>query len=388
MNVLVTGGSLGDVPVIQFLKLNGFRVVTSGNIPSDVGHQYGDGFISCDYTDVLGLVELCKKIKAVAIISSSHDLAAIAASKVADILGLPGYDHPKVSELIHNKDQLRNALHASGIQQPQYWIMSSERNLDLLETTDFPLIVKPVDLTGGNGISVCLDLYELKRSFLKAQEISPSGKVIIESFLKGTYHGVTSIIENGHVIWSFCDNEFFLYDRFRVSATTYPSSLTREQVKSIEESLSKFATFYRLVDGLLHAQILVSGQKIFVLEICRRTPGDLYPYFVAMAFNSYYIDAILSPFLGRKLPKPDRQFSVSTNSFARFMLMPDRRGVFEGVNNRFESDFFSVFPVIRENSFIEHPRKSTLAIYFLEQASTITEALLVKMKENITPRIT
>lgn len=209
MNVLVTGGSLGDVPVIQFLKLNGFRVVTSGNIPSDVGHQYGDEFISCDYTDVLGLVELCKKIKAVAIISSSHDLAAIAASKVADILGLPGYDHPKVSELIHNKDQLRNALHASGIQQPQYWIMSSERNLDLLETTDFPLIVKPVDLTGGNGISVCLDLYELKRSFLKAQEISPSGKVIIESFLKGTYHGVTSIIENGNVMWSFCDNEFF-----------------------------------------------------------------------------------------------------------------------------------------------------------------------------------
>ena len=208
---------------------------------------------------VLGLVELCKKIKAVAIISSSHDLAAIAASKVADILGLPGYDHPKVSELIHNKDQLRNALHASGTQQPQYWIMSSERNFDLLETTDFPLIVKPVDLTGGNGISVCLDLYELKRSFLKAQEISPSGKVIIESFLKGTYHGVTSIIENGNVMWSFCDNEFFLYDRFRVSATTYPSSLTREQVKSIEESLSKFATFYRLVDGLLHAQILVSG---------------------------------------------------------------------------------------------------------------------------------
>lgn len=388
MNVLVTGGSLGDIPVIQFLKLNGFRVVTSGNIPGDVGHQYGDEFYFCDYTDVIGLVKLCEKIKADAIVSSSHDLAAIAASKVAYILGLPGYDHPQVSELIHNKGQLRNALLACEIRQPPHWIISSERNLDLLETTDFPLIVKPVDLTGGNGISVCHDHDALRRSFLRAQETSPSGKVVIESFLQGTYHGVTSIIQNGKVVWSFCDNEFFLYDRFRVSATTYPSILTSAQVKSVEESLSKFATSYRLVDGLLHAQILVSGQAIFVLEVCRRIPGDLYPYFVAMAFDDYYIHSILFPFLGQRLPTPVLPFSVSTKFFARFMLMPNRRGVFEGISDRLGSNFFSVFPVIPENTFIEHPRKSTLAIYFLEQASPITETFLLRIKESITPRIT
>ena len=387
MNVLVTGGSLGDVPVIQFLKLNGFRVVTSGNIPGDVGHQYADEFIFCDYTDVVGLVKLCQKIKAVAIISSSHDLAAIAASKAANALGLPGYDDPQVSEMIHNKDQLRNALHLCGIRQPPYWIINSERSLDSLERTNFPLIVKPVDLTGGNGISVCNNRDALTRAFSRAQETSPSGKVIIETLLLGSYHGVTSIIENGEVVWSFCDNEFFLYDRFRVSATTFPSSLTTEQIKSIEEILSKFAKFYCLVDGLLHAQIIVSGKEIFLLEICRRTPGDLYPYFVGMVFKDYYLESIVSPFLGRKLPTPERQLDVPTNYVARFMLMPNRRGIFEGVSNQFGSNFVSVFPVIRKNTFIENPRKSTLEIYFLEQASPISETLLAQIRESITPRI-
>lgn len=387
MIVLVTGGSLGDVPIIRFLKSEGYQVITSGNLPNDIGHNYSDKYISCDYTDVGGIVQICKKENVTAIIPSSHDLAAIAASKVADLLGLPGYDKPQVSELIHNKDQLRNALDQCGISQPKYWIVNNEVELESLHPLEFPVIVKPIDLTGGNGISISETFDALRRSYTRAQEISPAGRVIIERFLSGSYHGLTCILQSGKVVWSFSDNEFFLYNRFRVSATTFPSTLTHEQLSIANAMISHFAVSHRLVDGLIHAQLIESEGEILILEICRRTPGDFYPYFVELAFPNFYIRAITSSFLGRQIDIFEQSDASSGNCVARFILPANRKGLFQGITDLSDIEFTSTFIALGDNSYIENPHKTTLAIYLFKQEVPIEETLLMEMKRLVSAKI-
>jgi biotin carboxylase len=332
-------------------------------------------------------MKICEELKCDAIIPSAHDLAAIAASKVADRLGLPGYDNPSVSEMIHNKDQLRQALYGMGIPQPRFWLIQSEAELETETSWTFPLIVKPVDLTGGNGITICEDLYSLKYAFLRAQSISPSGKVIIEELLQGSYHGVTTIIVKQKVFFLFADNEYFLFDSFRVSATTFPSSLNSKQTDAIKEMVETFAKAYNLVDGLLHVQLILSEEEITILEMCRRTPGDLYPMFVEFSTKADYTSWITSPFLGIEIELDSHVESPLMKHTCRFMLMPQGRGVFQGVEDRSETIYQQIVQVMSTGSYIENPRKETLAIYFLFKNKPISEEMLMSLKSSLLPII-
>ena len=151
--VLVTGGSIGDVPIIKSLKSAGHFVVTSGNVPADVGHNFSDIYDQCNYTDVKGLISICKKRRIDALVPSSHDLAAIAASYVAAEMHFPGFDTPDTSSIIHNKALLRDSLRESNCSFPEFFGIRSLKELEpAISSLGFPVIIKPVDLTGGNGI--------------------------------------------------------------------------------------------------------------------------------------------------------------------------------------------------------------------------------------------
>ena len=47
--VLILNGSFCEVPIIKKAKELGYYVVTTGNMPNLVGHQYADEYIPADY---------------------------------------------------------------------------------------------------------------------------------------------------------------------------------------------------------------------------------------------------------------------------------------------------------------------------------------------------
>ena len=49
--VLILNGSFCEVPIIKKAKELGYYVVTTGNMPNLVGHQYADEYIPADYSD-------------------------------------------------------------------------------------------------------------------------------------------------------------------------------------------------------------------------------------------------------------------------------------------------------------------------------------------------
>jgi biotin carboxylase len=373
LKVLVTGGSVGDVPVIESLVSSNHYVLTSGNLEGDPGHKFSHEYHKCDYTDVDGLINICLSESVEAIVPSSHDLAAVAASKVASRLGLPGHDAVDISLRIHNKDLLRRAMRAADCEIPAFFDCN---NLETLRTKNpsltYPVIVKPVDLTGGNGISVCNDSYGIERAFERAQSESLSKNVIVEEFLSGTYHGLSTLIKNQKVIFSFFDDEFYFFDQFRVSATSYPSSLTEDEKHSGVEQLERLAAHLRLEDGLLHSQILRTESKLVIIEVCRRTPGDLYPTFVSISTGVDYAAMITQSFLGEKSNIAHHLENDPKHGVLRLMLMPKKRGTFTEIVGGIPPEFHSKFLWRKSGEFVMNPRKWTAGIYFFTSKSTFS----------------
>jgi biotin carboxylase len=296
---LVLGGSHAEVPIIADLQERGLRVVTTGNQPQGLGHRFSDVYIPGDFSNWKEMEALAIECGANAMVPGCNDFAMISATRVAENLGFQGYDTVENCLAIHHKDSFRKLQETLGIPHPTYVMVRRDEGIvgDLLDVR-FPVLVKPVDLTGGKGISICQTHEEIPEAIDRAFERTREKRLIIESFLPGSRHGITTLLLGQRVVFSFADDEQYFHDPFLVSGTTTPSSLTVEQYAQAVEFIEAIATKLRLVDGLLHAQVILSSDQLHIIEICRRCPGDLYPTFVEWSTGFSYTRNIVNPFLG------------------------------------------------------------------------------------------
>lgn len=108
------------------------------------------------------------------------DVSYLSGCRVAQALGLPGYDSPEVSDLLFLKDRFRKWASEKG-----YPIPKAASNVQEARTMPFPLLVKPVDAYSGKGISLIHQPDELDEAVNVARAASAGGHCVIETFCQG-----------------------------------------------------------------------------------------------------------------------------------------------------------------------------------------------------------
>jgi biotin carboxylase len=327
--LLLLGGSHSEVPLINAAKQLGYRVVTTGNRETDAGHNFSDGYQFGDYSNSEEMLAIAKELDITAVCSGCNDFAAITASEIATTLNLGGHDSPTLARSLHNKDLFyKLALdHNFPVPNSQY-ADSQEAATAIAADIGYPVIVKPVDLTGGKGISVAHSKSDIEDSWSYAMKFSRHKKVLVQKFLVGTNHAISTLISNKRVVFSFIDNEHYFANKYLVGAASYPSTIPATKQDQIRATVEKFAGDLELSDGLLHFQfIFTESQEFFFIDSCRRAPGDLYIRFVELATGYPYPSQIVCYETNRSLamqalPEPQEKF------FARICLMPTKSGTY------------------------------------------------------------
>lgn len=94
------------------------------------------------------------------------------------------------SKLSQNKQSTANLLRLAGLPAPIHGITNSkEEALQIARQINFPLVVKPVDLDRGEGVSVnILNENELLKAFDLAYNLSKKKQVIVEKQVSGVCH--------------------------------------------------------------------------------------------------------------------------------------------------------------------------------------------------------
>jgi phosphoribosylaminoimidazole carboxylase (NCAIR synthetase) len=328
---LIVGGSHAEIPLIKAAKRAGFRVATSGNRSHDRGHAYADQYAGADFSDADAITRVAEELGATAIVSGCNDFAALSTAAAAERLGLGGHDPHNVALRIHHKDRFRELLRELHIPTPASTTVSSaQRARDWAEAIGFPLIVKPVDLTGGKGISVCASPAEIEAAVSAALAISRQPYVVVEQFLSGSRHGFTCFVESGLVGFWFADDEQYYLNQYLVSGTTTPSSLPGTAIDELIAQIELITQKLALVDGLMHVQCIQTADGPRIIELCRRCPGDLYPSFVSNSTGFDYAAAVVGyeAAVGAAAPRP----SVPTAPVTRHVMMADRPGTLRTIN--------------------------------------------------------
>ena len=363
--LLIAGGGYADIPLIKAAKRLGYFVITSGNRPDDMGHPIADKVSLADFSDAEAILAVAKENKVDGICPCCNDFSALSAAYAAEKLGLPGYDTFATTRLLHHKDLYRNFARKHQIPSPQAYAFSSEEDaIAFLGKLSFPVMIKPVDLTGGKGIAVVESIPEGKKAILDAFAISKAKRIVLEEFVAGTRHGFTAILSKGSVVFHLVDDEYYHLNQYMVSAASTPGTVAAEIVTELVTVSEKIAGLLNLVDGIFHVQFIVKDKKPYIIEICRRPPGDLYIELVRYATGFDYASCLIRCFSGEAAAWV-KQTPVQRN-FLRHCVMTDKNGVFKRLNidAAVQESIVDIFPLLQDGDTVENYLVQKAAISF------------------------
>ena len=152
--LLILGGGHAEIPLIQAAQALGWYVITTGNDRKGLGHPYADKNVFADFSDKDAMLELARTEGVQAVCSGCNDFALLSTVYVCEKLGFPGHDSYATSLEIHHKDKYRALATKLKIPTPRALVVPKNTDVDFdkaIADLTFPIIVKPVDLTGGKG---------------------------------------------------------------------------------------------------------------------------------------------------------------------------------------------------------------------------------------------
>lgn len=372
--LFIAGGKFADIPTILSAKKLGFYVITSGNNPNDLGHQYADEVALEDYSNKESMLKLIEKSHIDALIPACDDYSIMTCSYVNDFLQISNIDSFETTKIIHHKDLWRKFCKQYGIDSPKaIGFDSLQKALKEVKSNflDKKIIIKPVDSAAGKGISTIeVNDMDLENALKYAFDASKDKRIVVEEFIEGTRHGFSTILVNKKVVFYFYDDEQYAYNPFAVSGTTTSNKITQDMIKNIIYEIEKIAGILNLKDGIFHTQTIAKTmpngmKKLLIVEACRRAGGDLYPKFVSLSLGIDYPRMFISAISGIPLSKIHIN---KINFFARQCIMSKQRGILEDIefHKNIKDNIVDLLMWHKKGDIVDNTKRYKAGIVFLE----------------------
>jgi formate-dependent phosphoribosylglycinamide formyltransferase (GAR transformylase) len=305
---LLVGTSFSAVPLFHALEKYDLTLSVCGNIKSDPCHQYVKESFDINYADRAALLTLTQEQSFDFIIPSCNDYAYLACAWVAEKLGLPGFDDFQTSALLHNKNLFRAFTLQKNLPVPRAHFIHADQSRPVNDLP-LPVLVKPVDSFSGRGVSKVTHDKEYHSALESALAASNDATVVVEEFVDGDLYSHSCFISEGKIIYEVMADEYCTIYPYQVNCSNIPSKLDRQIQRNISKTLQEMITTLNLKDGLLHTQLIVSGNQFWIIECMRRAPGDLYGTMVELSTRVDYWDLYIRPFIDKPISHPNIECS-------------------------------------------------------------------------------
>lgn len=372
--VLILNASHNDERLILALKKLGCYVITTGNRPELVGHKLADEYVYGNYTDLDAMLQLAIDKKVEAVCPCCNDFGVKTAAYISEKLGFSGQDSFETTLIIHDKDRFKKfAAELGGINTPLATNFDDEQAaLAWAETADgFPLIIKPVDLSAGNGIKRADNREELMDNIRNAFATSREKRVVVEPFVTGTQHGFCTYLINQKVVAYCSNNEDSFINPYRVEADSFPADHVELVADDLIAQIERMAQALHLVDGIFHLQYIFSNGRAHILECMRRVLGNLYSVpaeGLGEGFDWDYWEVKAKCGFGVE----DFPASVPcTGHWAYRALIAEENGVFKGVqvDDDIQPFIYSTWMLQEPGHVIENHMSDPMGFLFLKFSS-------------------
>ncbi len=274
--LLIPNGSSSEIMLIQAAKRLGYYVITSGNNPGLIGHQYADEYCPADFSDKEAMLRLAESKKIDAICGNANDIGLLTSIYIAEKMNLPGVrDQYVVSRIFHEKDLFKQFIGKLGLPTPQSRTFDSANEANnYLKEVDYPVMVKPVDLSAGRGCREAHDYDEGVSAVNYAFQASKVKRIVIEEYLPGRQYDFHTLIIDEKVRFYSASNEYSFKNPYQVSCLTIPGDHSSTVSDILIDEINKMASELHIADGPLWVQYRIKTGVPYIIESARRCGGN------------------------------------------------------------------------------------------------------------------
>ena len=272
--IAVLGANEPLIPFYRQAKALGYEVIGIAIEEGAVCKPYCDRFYPISFADKDKVVEVCCKEKVDGILSFSLESALPTVVYVANKLGLVSNSETSI-ELTQSKFAQRRALDKAGIPVPKYYLIEKADDLNKIQCR-FPVIVKPVDSGGSQGICQVESPEELADAYRYAVKYSRSSRAIVEEFVDGREFSVEYISHQGkHYFLQITDKVTSGAPRFVEMQHHQPADIPEMVWNRIKEMVEGSLTALKIENSASHTEIKWnSNNELYIIETGARMGGD------------------------------------------------------------------------------------------------------------------
>ena len=297
--ILVAGES--NLPFIESAKQLGLYVITCDNNVLNPGHKIADESLFIDVYDHELIIETIKdkNIDCVMSFVSAHGLNS--ASIISEHFHLKGYTQYTLKTLI-NKALFRDFLSKFNLNFPAYQYV---HNLDEInfEQLTYPVIIKPTDKGGSQGVIKINTKHELISKFQTSIDFSDSDEVIIEEFIAGeAMINGDCLIYNGEIICYMIGD--YIYDnetnKVLPIATVFP---TEHDISGAFKQILTIVKILNIPDGIINFEVIIKNNIPYIIEINPRPSGNYIWKLMGYKFRIDIPSLLINIYLATDNPK-------------------------------------------------------------------------------------
>jgi biotin carboxylase len=244
------------------------------------------------------------------------DTGTLLAASAAGALGL-AHNPVEAVEAARDKARMRERFRAAGLLTPGFRTVDADQDpAAVAATVRFPCVIKPLDLSGSQGVVKADDsnsfpaVLERVRAIVAAcQHDGVRSAVLVEDFIAGDEVAVEALLRNGELdLLAVFDKPDPLNGPF-FEETIYvtPSRLTVERQTEIRDTTARAARAIGLTDGPIHAELRINDRGIWMLELAARSIGGLCSRTLRFGSGMSLEELILRHAAGLPMPAHDRE---------------------------------------------------------------------------------
>ncbi len=271
--IAVLGANEPLLPYYRQAKQLGYEIIGIAYEKGAVCKKYCDKFYPISFADKDLVLDVCRKENIDGILSFSLESALPTVVYVAQSMGLVSNTEESIA-ITQSKFTQRQALQNAGIPVPKYFLIENESDLGHVKC-QFPVIVKPVDSGGSQGICKVDSSDKLAEAYRVAAEYSRSSRAIVEEYVDGREFSVEYISHKGkHYFLQITDKVTSGPPRFVEMQHHQPADITKDIKANIKKMVEAALTALKIENSASHTEIkLNSTGDLYIIETGARMGG-------------------------------------------------------------------------------------------------------------------
>ncbi|MFV8353868.1 carbamoyl-phosphate synthase large subunit [Flavobacterium sp. XS2P14] len=219
-------------------------------------------------------------------------------------------------DLAEDRGRFSELLTELNIPFPQFGIAeTADEAAALADTLDFPLLIRPSYVLGGQGMKIVINKQELEEHVINLLKTIPGNKLLLDHYLDGAIEAEADAIcdgENVYIIGIMEHIEPCGVHSGDSNATLPPFNLGEFVMQQIKDHTKKIALALRTV-GLINIQFAIKHDIVYIIEANPRASRTV--PFIAKAYGEPYVNYATKVMLGHN-KVTDFDFNPQLKGFA------------------------------------------------------------------------